>query len=106
MKCRGWGIEDLHKAFKPLPAKEQQNLWKMFERDRRANSADAQYKSLTNGPGSGSKKHEFLRGWLSDGFSIGEHYRRAVVSFEIENRHKLNVGCRGSTPNSDNLVKP
>ena len=52
---------------------------------------DEDFKKLTNGSGATNKKHEFLRGWLSDGCSVGPSFRKAQLAFEALDRHKTEV---------------
>ncbi|CAE7357007.1 unnamed protein product [Symbiodinium natans] len=91
MEARGWSATELHEAFRKLKPSEQQALWKLFERDRKANKVDEDFKKLTNGSGATNKKHEFLRGWLSDGCSVGPSFRKAQLAFEALDRHKTEV---------------
>ena len=64
-----------------LSPAESQTLWKEFERCRRKDGSDADYKNQTRGAGAQETRQKLLQGWLLDNKSTkGQHYRSVFKS--------------------------
>eukprot|EP00434_Breviolum_minutum_P018828 symbB.v1.2.016607.t1/scaffold1266.1/size127780/2 len=73
---------EIDKAIGKLPQKEQQILWKKFEKERLLAGEDGKYKDNTKGLGSQQKKHKLLRSFVMDGGMLGKNYKTAMLTFE------------------------
>ena len=73
---------EIDKAIGKLPQKEQQILWKKFEKERLLAGEDDKYKDNTKGLGSQQKKHKLLRSFVMDGGMLGKNYKTAMLTFE------------------------
>ena len=73
---------EIDKAIGKLPQKEQQILWKKFEKERLLTGEDGKYKDNTKGLGSQEKKHKLLRSFVMDGGMLGKNYKTAMLTFE------------------------
>lgn len=77
--CSAQKIEE---AVKNLPVKEQQVLWKKFEKERLVKGENEKYMEVTKGLGSQEKKWKLLRNFIMDGGQLAKNYKTAMVSFE------------------------
>ena len=73
---------EIDKAIGKLPQKEQQILWKKFEKERVLTGEDGKYKDNTKGLGSQERKHKLLRSFVMDGGMLGKNYKTAMLTFE------------------------
>ena len=73
--------DEIAKALAKLPSKDQQLIWKKFERSRSASGFDQEYKECTKG--SHVKKNKMLLGWILDKTSCGKHFQDFKISFGI-----------------------
>lgn len=74
--------KQIEAAVQKLPTKEQQLLWKKFEKERLLKGENDKYQEVTKGLGSQEKKWKLLRNFILDGGSLAKNYRTAMVSFE------------------------
>ena len=79
--CTPLAVEE---AIAKLPQKEQQVLWKRFEKARQLAGQDGAYKDLTKGLGSQEKKHQLLRSFVLDQGAISKNFKQAMLSFSKE----------------------
>ena len=73
---------EIDKAIGKPPQKEQQILWKKFEKERLLTGEDGKYKDNTKGLGSQERKHKLLRSFVMDGGMLGKNYKTAMLTFE------------------------
>ena len=89
------GDEDMDTLLKGLSHEQSQLLWKKFELSRKTESTEEDYKNMTKGCGSKSKKHQLLRAWLADGLSTkGSTYKTLTSTYTVENKESLDSEWR------------
>ena len=91
LEAKGWTADKLHECFKKLPEAEQQKVWKLFERSRKAQGWQEQWSSQASGPGSNKKKNDLLRGWLKDGGQCASYFRSASLQLQHLSEDKIAV---------------
>ena len=89
------GDEDMDTLLKGLSHEQSQLLWKKFELSRKTESTEEDYKNMTKGCGSKSKKRQLLRAWLADGLSTkGSTYKTLTSTYTVENKESLDSEWR------------
>ena len=85
-KLNGASEDKIQDFINKLSDKDQQTLWKKYERVRKADGTDDDYKAATNGPGRQAKVMSSLKVFLQSGCSTKTAFwRKNITSFKAEN---------------------
>lgn len=74
---------DVEKFLSNLNTKEQQSLWKQFEKTRQSAGKDSEYKAVAAGRGSIATSRSLLRSFLADKLRLGQSYTSAVAKVQM-----------------------